>query len=535
MRISSIRLQNFKRFTDLTIRNIPDNARLVLLLGVNGSGKSSVFDAFELMNQTTRGDGIFAVQRVTAYYRKLPEKEISIQGVSDSGEFMLGESNAIGRNLRFGKLYGRTSFRQVSRLARTKLGDKSFDIGKDDDRPKFFIDRDNRFENDIEHLSGVILKEMFRSSTSNQEVKQRYIQPINDALTRIFLPTNPNAIQLLEIIPPIEGNVAQITFRKGASEFHYDQLSAGEKEIFNILINLLARTRDLGPALYFLDELDLHLNTELQYHFLKEIAEHWIGEESQLWTATHSLGFIQYAQESDTAAIIDLNALDYDLPQVLEPKPKDRLDVYDVAIPKSVLFSILEGKKLVVCENQNDEYYNLLALPDTLFVGVQDARSVFLTVKRDARYLGLRDRDFLSDDEIMRIQARYPQHRILHYYDFENYLYHPDNLAELALDNFDVNAYRADILAQKTARKDYILAKLVASRMGYEEFKTDEKLRDKVPDTIIEDLASEDFERFYKYFDMKDEYKKGILAPHRLTKERLVSTNWFRTRIEALL
>ena len=48
MYIQEIRLQNFKRFTNLTI-DLGQNAyKLVLLIGTNGSGKSSVFDAFEL-------------------------------------------------------------------------------------------------------------------------------------------------------------------------------------------------------------------------------------------------------------------------------------------------------------------------------------------------------------------------------------------------------------------------------------------------------------------------------------------------------
>ena len=50
MRIKSIELKNFKRFTDLRIDHIPESAKLVLLIGSNGSGKSSVFDAFELAN-----------------------------------------------------------------------------------------------------------------------------------------------------------------------------------------------------------------------------------------------------------------------------------------------------------------------------------------------------------------------------------------------------------------------------------------------------------------------------------------------------
>ena len=47
MRIKRIHLENFKRFTDLTIEGIPETAKLVVLIGPNGCGKSSLFDSFK--------------------------------------------------------------------------------------------------------------------------------------------------------------------------------------------------------------------------------------------------------------------------------------------------------------------------------------------------------------------------------------------------------------------------------------------------------------------------------------------------------
>ena len=46
MKISQVNLVDFKRFSNLTIRNIPSSAKAVLIVGPNGSGKSSIFDAF---------------------------------------------------------------------------------------------------------------------------------------------------------------------------------------------------------------------------------------------------------------------------------------------------------------------------------------------------------------------------------------------------------------------------------------------------------------------------------------------------------
>lgn len=48
MNISRLQLRNFKRFTELEIdlSACSSPPKLVLLIGANGSGKSSVFDAF---------------------------------------------------------------------------------------------------------------------------------------------------------------------------------------------------------------------------------------------------------------------------------------------------------------------------------------------------------------------------------------------------------------------------------------------------------------------------------------------------------
>lgn len=51
MRIKSVHLRNYKRFTDLRVEELPATARLVVLLGPNGSGKSSLFDAFLFKSQ----------------------------------------------------------------------------------------------------------------------------------------------------------------------------------------------------------------------------------------------------------------------------------------------------------------------------------------------------------------------------------------------------------------------------------------------------------------------------------------------------
>lgn len=67
MRVASLRLKNFKRFSDLVIRDIPKTAKLVVVVGPNGCGKSSLFDAFLHWYRHHAG---FGMNQDALYYRK---------------------------------------------------------------------------------------------------------------------------------------------------------------------------------------------------------------------------------------------------------------------------------------------------------------------------------------------------------------------------------------------------------------------------------------------------------------------------------
>ena len=561
MRITKVELKNFKRFTDLTIDGITPDAKLVLLIGSNGSGKSSVFDAFEIDNSRKRLPSFSTnetalrrannIQEADAVNQRLLEHRKSSSIVEDpyvkititlrpkylDGTYVDEAPPAnyprdIEDTSQQIHYYGRTSFRHIARLAEIKpfFGDLKID----ENRPKSFIDRDNRFSDDIGFVTRRLVTEIFRGNFSSKEVRERYINPINESLERVLDSQATTRLNFLEIIPPGEGESAKLTFTKGESEISYDNLSAGEKEVFNIIFNLFARKDQYTDTVYFFDELDLHLNTQLQFNLLKEITEKWLPDNCQLWTASHSLGFIDYAHQYEQGVVIDFDDLDFDQPQTLFPQAKEQLDVYDIAVPKEMLFEIMRDKKVILCENLNAKYYNLLVLDKWIFAGQKDARSIFLQIKNDPKFCALRDRDFLSDTEIQRVEAAYSNYYVLRYYNFENYLYHPNNIAELNLAEFDQGAYVADILRQKNDRCRSIIFNLKTARKSYEELNTGD-VADKTLDSIADDLESNEFERYYKYFDMKDGFNKSLLTRLNLDKERLVQTKWFRRQIEAIL
>ena len=53
MKIAKVTLKRFKRFTDLTVEDLPQTARLIILAGPNGCGKSSFFDALNIWHSLT--------------------------------------------------------------------------------------------------------------------------------------------------------------------------------------------------------------------------------------------------------------------------------------------------------------------------------------------------------------------------------------------------------------------------------------------------------------------------------------------------
>jgi hypothetical protein len=326
-----------------------------------------------------------------------------------------------------------------------------------------------------------------------------------------------------------------LIFKKGENQINYDLLSHGEKQVVILLLNFIVRREQYNNAIIYIDEMDCHLDTSLQTRLLAEIVTKWIPDSSQLWTASHSLGFIDYARKSGLASIIDLDNFDFDIAQVIEPEQKDNLEVYEIAVPKEIIASILADKKLVVAENKNSALYNLaLGEKSYLFLPANNNREVFLTVKEDKSKSGLRDRDYLRDDEIAAIKKKFPNLKILNYYTFENYLYHPDNIAEAVKEDFDKEIYIREITRQKNQHIHSIISKIAVARQSYVEFKEGIE-NDGVLEVFIEGLKSNDFDAFYPYYNMKEHFERTMLSKYNLQSKNLVITDWFKNQIEAIL
>ncbi len=536
MNIEKLHLKNFKRFTDLHVDLSSCQAppKLVLLTGANGSGKSSVFDALEYISGPQKGlrdyyDGYFTKSSDTA----------SSVTVSLGGGITLTRSNRsptvispTNWNVK-PAFYGRSSFRTVPELR--PQGRPPVDLALDSDRPQRFIEHDIRFDTDISQMTEQILREVWGEDFNSETMRARFVDPINDSLSRIFGNGSSTTLRLTRMIPALEQKPPDVRFQKGHSEIHYDVLSSGEKEVINILLNLFVRREHFTNAIYFIDELDVHLHTRLQYALLEEIVENWIPGSSQLWTASHSIGFIDYANSSDDAVIVDFDEFDFDQPLNLRPSPKSE-HIFDIAVPRDSALKVFPNKKLILCEGRNAPLYNAIDLPDFLFVAARDKNAITIQARAYDDFFGLIDRDFLGTDEIREIRRRHANVFVLGYYAIENYLYHPANIAEISPDEFDESKYREAIRQNMRVARDRLLVNLERSRNSYEVIKDFSKdLKSEAIREIARATDSTEFEEFYPFLDMKTNRPGDWLAEFNLRPLELAATDWIRNAIGTVM
>ena len=380
-----------------------------------------------------------------------------------------------------------------------------------------------------------ILHEIWGEPFDSKTLRARFIDPVNEALERIFSASFATDLRLRKLIPALSGKPPDIRFQKGGPEVHYDLLSSGEKEVFNIILNLFTRREHFANAIYFIDELDVHLHTSLQYALLKEIVEHWIPENSQLWTASHSLDFIDYGNSSDDAAILDFDDLDFDQPQTLHPAAKSE-HIFDIVVPKNSALKVFPNKRLIICQNKEARLYNAIDLPEIVFIGSRDKNSIVIQTRISDEFYGLIDRDFLGTAEIGEIGRRQANLHVLGYYAVENYLYHPENIAELDPAGYDESAYRTVLKNQMATVRDRLLANLRGSRGSYEIIQElSNELKRQAIQEVEEATASDDFEIFYPFLDMKKNRPTAYLAGFNLRPIDLAATGWMRDAIAALV
>jgi hypothetical protein len=81
-----------------------------------------------------------------------------------------------------------------------------------------------------------------------------------------------------------------------------------------------------------------------------------------------------------------------------------------------------------------------------------------------------------------------------------------------------------------------IVSNFKLARNGYKELTENHIKKIQNADSIlIEELKSDEFEVFYKHFDMKEMYNKKFLEKLNLNESILSGTQWFKSKIISLI
>lgn len=412
MRVQTIKLQNFKRFTNLLIRDIPETAKLVVIVGPNGCGKSSLFDA--LLHWYRRSVG-FGWNSDELYYRKDAGEPF---GWDKSVEVSLHGKGAPSK----GSLYIRTAYRNDPDFSVTGIGQQ--EIPTAGVRFGRLIENDQTVSANYQRLvydTTAAVYDLANDGKSVRQLREELIGQVRVSMKKVF-----GDLLLNNISDPL--GAGAFYFEKGvAKSYHYKNLSGGEKAAFDLLLDLHVKKKYFIDTIYCIDEVETHLHTRVQGALVQELVNILPGN-SQLWITTHSLGVLRAAQEMETSVpgsvcIIDFDGVEPDVPRELVPATLGRVSWEKMlSIALDDLSKRIAPKVVVICEGStvgnrrkdfDAEIYNRVLgphAPEVLFVSGGSSQQVALTgvsvrealskILPTSKILALADRDDKSTAEV---------------------------------------------------------------------------------------------------------------------------------------
>ncbi len=492
MKIKSIKLKDFKRFTDLTVERLPETAKLVVMIGPNGCGKSSVFDALKLQDCDT--DVIRQVGISDDYYQLLeyyfkPDKKrhryshygslnqtsndrrfsyfnaMSINQLYDLYEYLIIKFH--GKELRGGHDWGksvhvRSAYRNYSVTQRPV-------VSRHDPLQEHplvrLMENDDTFALNCRYLASQWLERSSKIGESDQnltDLQNEILGELRDAMRRLF--TDPPLV-LRSLGHPTDGDLFE--FDKGTSErFTYQNLASGEKAALDLLLDVIVTKTEDDEMIICIDEPEAHIHTKLQGQLLEELYN-LISPKSQLWIATHSIGMVRKAQDlwredPDSVVFLDFSSHDFDEQVTLRPITPDPdfwARTYEVALGD--LAELVITARTAFCEGEEfDEecYRNIFKeqYPEVRFVSlgarsnvdksVTAANLALEKIAKSAKVIGIVDRDKATDDEIKRNAKK--GIRTLSRKTIESYLLDDEVLTKLCEDHDEPDKVE-DLLAAK--------------------------------------------------------------------------------------
>ena len=431
MKLASVRISEFKRFAALEVQNLPSTARLIVLLGPNGCGKSSFFDALHTHLRTSRFIGFNS--ELWAYLDRLSSSAAKVPNLNYNSE----AQKRVALTFHGSEPNSQEAYRKSIYLRTAYLHDPSFKSTTiapqknvlEESRIQRLIDDDKTVNSNYGRIIWRLLQQATIPGKTTNDIIEETIGDLRDAMNRVF-----GDLVLDALVTPEEKG--SFTFSKGAiKSFLYENLSGGEKAAFDLLLDIVVKRKTYDDSLYCIDEPELHLNTRLQGRLLEELLG-LVPANSQLWIATHSIGMVRKAEELRVANPGDVVFLDFgfspdgmernfDHTEVVVPSLPDRefwSRHYDVALDD--MARLIAPERVVLCEGYSaqateafdDACYNRIFSgkhPRTQFISVGSAGDVerrmaevvplVRQIVSGTALIRFRDRDDLTPKEVQKL------------------------------------------------------------------------------------------------------------------------------------
>lgn len=316
MRLLRVRIENFKRFEDVTL----DLAPLNCLVGPNNSGKTTLLQALALFDFCVhhclnRKNGALELRR-----RTIPPEEFYVLPVADPMELWNDRKSMAGGKQRVIAIIALFDD-GVEVTATVKLDYNRFGIGvetTDDSQealarladhhmaylPVFsvFLAREERRTPAVvgDELARGRVHSVIRNLLLDLKEAKREDRLV-EILTRSFPSLESMGIEFDEV----SDRYIAVTYKEASHSKAFDVFSAGSG--FQQFLYLFGFILLRQPTVILLDEPDVHLHGTLQTALLKEL-DRLVGEGKQVLFATHSRDLIQNVSPEDVLCLEEATA-----------------------------------------------------------------------------------------------------------------------------------------------------------------------------------------------------------------------------------